>query len=150
MSAKFALISMALAALGLLPMTAASAQGVYVNTASTFDARLQVAENRIDTIRAQGAISQAQYDHLMDRVSRIRDKESKVAEHGGLTPAQQAELAADLRGLDGEMAYLGIGDRQVAATRVITRPMARVYTRVVARPITRVYTRTTTRRVIQR
>jgi hypothetical protein len=129
MSAKLSVLSIALAAVTMLPMTQASAQGIYVNSAPSFEARLQVAENRIDNIRARGIISQEQYDHLMDRVSRIRDKESRVAQHGGLTPRQQAELMADLQGLDSEMAYLGIADRQVATTRVIARPLARVYKR---------------------
>jgi hypothetical protein len=137
MSGKILVIAIALAASTLLPATQAGAQGAYVNIAPTFDAKLAVAESRIDGIRAQGIISQEEYDHLMDRVSRIRDKESKLAEHGGLTAEQQAELYADLRGLDGEMAYLGIGEQRVAARATVHRAA-------------RVYTRTTVKRIIRR
>jgi hypothetical protein len=139
MSAKISIIAAALVALTWLPMTPVNAQAEYVNTNPAVEARLSVVENSIDDIFNRGLISQEQYDHLMDRVSRIRDKDSKIREHGGLTAEQQAELFADLRGLDGELAYFGVGTRAVARKHV---SVTRVYRPVVKRHVTRrIYTR---------
>jgi hypothetical protein len=119
MSKTATFLSIALAALTLIPIAPASAQSFFVNNRIGFGNDINVRQrtmiSRINTLRARGMLTPGEYSRLMSEFNTIASQEAMLRMNG-LNFRERAILQQRLANLDQRIIMLGHnGNRQYAS-----------------------------------